>query len=155
MRTTLVVIHAVAGIVGLAAGIAALVPPRGVDRWRRARDLYAVCVGVLLAALIALVAIDWADLDTGSRIAFAGLTGLGVAMAVRLIMARRLARSQTTDWPQRYIGHIYFTYISLWVGFVVLPALELPMPQLAVPLSALVVLVVGHFSLRRYQSRLS
>lgn len=153
MRTTLVVIHAGAGIIGLAAGAAALVPPAGHDRWLRVRDLYAVCVGLLLAALLVLVVVDWADLDTGSRIAFTALGGLGVAMAVRLTLARRLAQARPAGWAERYLGHVYFTYISLWVGFVVLPALELPTPQLAVPLSALVVLVIGHFALRRFRRR--
>lgn len=40
MRSALVVIHASAGIAGLVSGLAALIPPRPVDRWRLLRRLY-------------------------------------------------------------------------------------------------------------------
>ena len=44
--------------------------------------------------------------------------------------------SDEPGWEGRYIGHVYFTYISLWMGFVILPTLDLPMPQVTVPVIA-------------------
>jgi hypothetical protein len=100
-----------------------------------------------------LVAMDWGDLDAGARIAFAGLSGLGAVMGYRIVRARQAALTRPERWQDRYIGHVYFTYISLWEGFVILPALNLPLPQLSVPAVALGVLLIGHTLISRYKSR--
>lgn len=154
MRTVLVLLHAAPGVIGLVAGLPALVPPRTGDRrtwWRR---VYAGCIATLLAVVVVLVAYDWADLEQGARLAFVGLIGLGAVMAYRLWRAHQLAAAGTPEWQDRYLGHVYFTYISLWVGFLVIPALATPLPQVAVPVVVVVVLVVGHLILARHRRRL-
>jgi hypothetical protein len=103
--------------------------------------------------LIALITVDLPDLDAGSRIAFTALTGLGVVMAYRLIRSRREASAQPEGWQERYIDHVYFTYISLWEGFVILPALNLPLPQVSVPVVTIGVLLIGHALIARYKTR--
>lgn len=159
MRTALVLLHAVPGVVGLLAGLLALSPPRPADRRHRWRQLYAVCIGVLLAGMVALVGYDWPELDTAARVAFTGLVGLGVVMAYRLWRAYQQARQdpppQQPQWRERYLGHVYFTYVSLWIGFLVVPALSFPLPQLTIPAAALAVLVTGHLLLNRYRRRLA
>jgi hypothetical protein len=154
LRTALVVIHAGAGVGGLLTGVFSLSPPRPTDNRRWVRLLYLLCIAILLASLVVLVWIDWDDLDVGSRVAFGALTGLGAVMAYRIARAHRLASAQEANWQERYIGHVYFTYISLWEGFVILPALNLPLPQLSVPLVAIAVLVVGHALITRYKARI-
>jgi hypothetical protein len=154
LRTVLVVIHASSGVGGLVTGLAALSPPRPADNrgwWRR---LYLLCIVILLGSLVALVAIDWNGLDTGSRVAFGALTALGAVMAYRIARAHRLASTQEANWQERYIGHVYFTYISLWEGFVILPALNLPLPQVSVPVVAIAVLLIGHALIARYKRRI-
>jgi peptidoglycan/LPS O-acetylase OafA/YrhL len=154
MRTALVVIHASAGLGGLVTGLAALSPPRPIDNRRWLRRLYLACIAILLASMVALVTIDWNGVDTGARAGFAALSALGGVMVYRLARAHREASRGEANWQERYIGHVYFTYISLWEGFVILPALNLPFPQLSVPLVAVAVLLIGHALLARHNARI-
>jgi hypothetical protein len=153
LRTVLVVIHASAGVGGLLTGLASLAPPRPADNRGWVRGLYLLCLVILLSSMVVLVAIDWSDLDAGGRIAFSALIALGALMAYRIVRARGEAAAQDADWQGRYIGHVYFTYISLWEGFVILPALNLPLPQVSVPLVAIAVLLIGHMLIARYKAR--
>jgi hypothetical protein len=153
LRTTLVVIHASAGIGGLLTGLASLSPPRPADHRTWSRLLYTLFIGILLASLVVLVALDWDGLDGGSRVAFSALIGLGAVIAYRLTRAYQVAWAGEGNWEERYINHVYFTYISLWEGFVILPALNLPLPQVTVPLVAIAVLLIGHMLIARYKRR--
>lgn len=154
LRSILVVVHAGAGIAGLLAGPWALAPPGPDDGRGWLRRAYRVCVALLFVSLVALIVVDWADLETGARIAFAALAGLAVAMLWRLALADRGARARPPGWRQRYVSHIYFTYISLWIGFGILPALNSPIPELLAPLVVVVALVVGGILVNRYKHRL-
>ena len=153
LRTVLVVVHAGAGIVGLVAGLGAVSPERPVGWRRRLRFAYQYCVGVLLAALIALVVVDWSSLKVGARLTFLGLAALGGVMAIRLYLAGRLQTSRPAGWQHRYIAHVYFTYVSLWIGFLILPAIRSPMPQLATPVVVAAVLLVGGVLVGRFRRR--
>jgi cobalamin synthase len=151
MRNILVVAHAGAGIAGLIAGLGSFAPPRDADGRSWVRWTYLALIAVMFVTLIALVAVDWEGLDTTARIAFTALAGLAAVMMLRIVLALRVASSREPGWEGRYIGHVYFTYISLWMGFVILPALNLPMPQLTVPVIAVVVLLIGRALLGRYK----
>ena len=107
----------------------------------------------MFVTLIALIVLDWEGLDTTARVAFTALTGLAAVMMLRSVLAARVVSSREPGWEGRYIGHIYFTYISLWMGFVILPALNLPMPQVTVPVIAAAVLVTGQTLVGRYKRR--
>lgn len=153
LRDVLVIIHASAGIAGLLTGLAAIPPHPPQHRLRRLRLVYPVCVGVLLVSLIALLVVDWPNLETGARLAFGGLAGLGAVMAVRGGLATRESTRRTPGWEGRYVAHVYFTYIALWVGFLVLPALRLPYPQVSAPLVVVATLAVGHVLVTKYRRR--
>jgi hypothetical protein len=84
---------------------------------------------------------------------FVGLAGLGVVMVGRLALAWRAARSGRAGWQERYIGHVFFTYVSLWVGFLIVPALNSPAPVVAVVLVVVTVPIVGIVLLSRYKRR--
>jgi hypothetical protein len=151
LRTTLVVIHAASGVGGLITGWASLSPPRPGDGrgwWRR---LYVACIAILVASMVVLVAIDWTSLDGVARVAFGGLIVLGAVMTYRIFRARGEASARVAGWEGRYFDHVAFTYISLWEGFLILPALNLPFPQVSVPAVAVGVFVVAHWLLTRYR----
>lgn len=155
LRTVLVVIHAGAGIAGLVVGLSAIAPepPRG---WLRLlRRAYLPCVAVLLASLAALLVVDWGGLATGVRLAFGGLAGLGAVMVIRLVLAQREVAAQRAGWQGRYIDHVAFSYIALWVGFLVLPALNLPYPQFTVPAVVVAVIGTGALLVSRYRRRVT
>ena len=153
IRTVLVVIHAGAGIAGLATGIPSFALPRGGDGRSWVRWVYLACIAIMFVTLIALVVLDWEGLDTTARVAFTALTGLAAVMMLRIVLAARVVSSHEPGWEGRYIGHVYFTYISLWMGFVVLPALNLPMPQVTVPVIAAAILLTGQTLVGRYKRR--
>lgn len=153
LRTVLVIVHAGSGVVGLLAGPLSLSPPKPGDGRGWLRLLYLVCIAILLVSLVVLIAVDWSDLEVAARIAFSGLTGLGAVMAYRIVRSRQEASVQAGDWQERYIGHVYFTYVSLWIGFVIIPALNLPLPQVTVPLVAIAALVIGNVLIARYKRR--
>jgi hypothetical protein len=152
-RTILVLVHAGAGIAGLLAGLASFAPPRNADGRSWVRWIYLACIAGMFVTLIALVAVDWEGLDTTARVAFTALTGLAAVMMLRIVLAIRVASSRGAGWEGRYISHVYFTYISLWMGFVILPALNLPFPQVTVPVIAVVVLLIGQMLVGRYKRR--
>lgn len=112
-------------------------------------------MAVLLATLISLVSLDWSSLGSVSRAAFSALTVLGVVMLTRLYLAGGEARGRAAGWERRHIDHVYFTYVSLWIGFLVLPILNLPLPEVCVPLTVIAVLAAGHMLLNRYKRGMS
>lgn len=154
MRTVLVILHAAPGVVGDLTGLLALSPPRPTDRRRGWRLAYPVCIAMLIAGLGALLLYDWSELDTPARMAFTGLVGLAAVMAFRLWRANREASSRRDGWPKRYVNHVYFTYIALWIGLLIVPAINSPFPLAAVPLVVVVALSVGHVLVTRYKRRL-
>lgn len=151
LRTLLVVLHASAGVSGLLLGLAAFAPRPG--RPEAVRIAYLGCIGLLLLSLFALIAIDWPELAAGARIAFSALAALAVVMAYRLVRALVEATAMSEGWQRRYIDHLFFGYISLWIGFLVVPALNLPYPQVVIPIVALGALALGRFLVARYQKR--
>lgn len=153
LRTVLVVLHASAGVSGLLLGLAAFAPRPG--RPDAVRVAYLSSIGLLLLSLFALIAIDWHELATGARIVFSALAALAVVMAYRLVRAVAEAAAMSDGWQRRYIDHIFFGYVSLWIGFLVLPASNLPYPQVVVPVVALGTLALGRVLVARYQKHVS
>jgi hypothetical protein len=152
-RSAVVVIHAAVGICGLIAGLAAMAPPGPDDGLTWLRSLYATCLTVVLVTLVVLLAADWNNLDTGARGAFGALAGLAAVMVYRITRAYEVAGTRDDDWREQYIRHVYFTYIGLWEGFVIVLALRLPYPHLWVPLIVIAVLLVGGTLIDRYEAR--
>ncbi|WP_116050455.1 hypothetical protein [Amycolatopsis palatopharyngis] len=154
VTTTLIAVHAGAGILGLLTGPVTMRPdvPPGPLRWLS--RIYLASLAVLLVSMVALIAVDWTGLDIGARLAFTGLAGLGAVIVYRIVQAGRESARRLPGWQRRYVAHVYFTYVSLWIGFLVLPALNLPLPYIAVPAVVLLVLAVGHVLVTGYQKRL-
>ena len=87
--------------------------PRGGDGRSWVRWVYLACIAIMFVTLIALVVLDWEGLDTTARVAFTALTGLAAVMMLRIVLAARGGSSREPGWEGRYIGHVYFTYISI------------------------------------------
>jgi|SRR5262245_5332782 len=155
LRNVVVVVHAGSGIIGLLAGLWAVAPPHPDDGRGWARRLYLGCLATLFVSLVVLIVADWSDLDNGGRIAFTALAGLAAFMLWRLILADREGRTRSPGWQQRYVTHVYFTYVALWIGFLILPAVNSPIPYLAAPLVVVVALVLGGRLIGRYKRQLA
>lgn len=154
-RQILVLIHACSGLLGLIVGVAVFAPPDSKRDPRRSwRLAFAGLIVVLTASLMALIVTDWPALATGARLAFTGLAGLAGVMLIRVWMAHRLVGSRKPGWSRRYVGHIYFAYVSLWVGFAIIPALRSPAPGVWIPIAVAGVLSVGTVLIRRHERRI-
>ncbi|MCI0544417.1 MAG: hypothetical protein L0Z49_08235 [Actinobacteria bacterium] len=154
-REALVAIHASSGILGLVVGLVVIPPPAtGRGRPLLWRAVYGVVLVVLFVSLLALIVTDWNGLETGSRLAFSGLAVLAGFMLIRIYLAHRLAAGRSPGWEHRYLDHVYFTYISLWVGLAIIPALRSPNPGLWIPITAGSVLAIGTALIHRYQRRI-
>lgn len=135
-------------------GLPVITPPTSARSRRRWAHVYLAAVGVLVASLLALVAVDWGGLEVGARVAFSGLAVLGGVMMYRLLRAGREATARRPGWRARYVDHVYFTYVSLWIGLAILPALRSDRPELLVPVAVAGVLGAGHLLIHAYTRRL-
>ena len=153
-RQVLVAVHAGSGVAGLVVGLTVFAPPRTTRTRRPWRASYNLLLVVLVVSLVALIATDWPDLETGTRIAFSALALLGGVMLTRIYLAQRLAGSREPGWERRYVSHVYFTYVSLWVGFAIIPALRSGNPGLWIPVVVAAVLTAGTLLIHRYERRI-
>lgn len=153
IRTLLVSLHAGGGVAGLLLGLW-LLAPAAADRRRWLRLGYWLCLTVLVGTLVPLIALDWPDLPTGARVGFLALLGLAGVMVYRLARAEHERRTRAGGWDGRYVDHVYFTYVALWIGFLIVPALNLPLPAVSAPLTGVAVLAVGNVLLAAYKRRL-
>jgi hypothetical protein len=151
-HTVLIALHALAGVVCFAAGVLSL-PLSTTASWRF--RTYAIALAALLVFMAAVVALDWPDLDTGTRIVFLALSGLGGYMVWRVVHAKALLDRRGDQWRPRYLDDVGFTLIALFDGFAIIAALDLGAPGWLVALIAVAGVVVGHLTLRHVKARLS
>jgi len=140
-NTVFVTVHASAAVVAFAAGLASL-------RSGRFLAAYRIAVGLMAAALVPAVLVDWADTDPVARGAFTGLIGLAAAMVVRAELAARslsAARRPTVA----YVEHVGFTLISLAVGFVVVSGIRLGAPAWLVAAIGVGIVLAGRSAVGR------
>lgn len=78
--------------------------------------------------LVAVVAVDWGRLDRIGRIVCGALTLFAFYISWRGWRALRDRQQQAAGWEQGYVDDVGFTLISLFVGFVIVAALDLGAP---------------------------
>ncbi len=153
LHDALLAVHICAGAVGLFVGLFALRPPTPGDKRDSLRWLYAISLVVLVVAVAGAIPAEWSELGTTTRVVFVGLCGLGAFMLVRIYLGFRLARQRSGSWQGPYMNHVYFTYISLWEGFVIIAILGSELPGWLVPVGMVAILLLGGFAINRYQRR--
>jgi hypothetical protein len=147
VNTVFVSLHAVAATVAFAAGLTAL--PAG-----RLVRVHLGAVGVMAAALVPAVLVDWAATPAGARIAFAALSALAVVVVVRSALAVRGRPQVTGGASAAYLGHLGFALIALADGFAVVATLRAGLPVPVVAGLALGVVAVGHVGIGLLRRRL-
>ena len=127
LHTVLIYGHALGGLVAFGLGCLVLRPQRQEES--AVFRAYFVSLWAMVALLALVVSVDWAALPPVSRMTFGGLTLLALYTGLRGWQARRLLSSQissqTADWQSDYVGHVGFTLISLFDGFVIVGALDM------------------------------
>lgn len=125
LHTVLIYGHALGGLVAFGLGCFVLRPTlKASARFR----VYLFALWAMVLLLVAALAVTWPDLPQASRFAYSALGLLALYTGTRGTQARRLLRTQTPGWRGTYIGHVGFTLISLFDGFVIVGALDLNAP---------------------------
>ncbi len=147
-HTVLIAAHTAVGLAAFAAGWLALTR-------RSYFTVYFWSLIFLVAFLAAVVAVDWAGLDSASRTVFAALTALGGYMIWRAVQARQLQQATSLQQRARRIDHIGFTLVALFDGFVIIAALDLGAPAWLAIVIAAAGIAAGHTTLRRLKRQLA
>lgn len=151
-HTLFIVIHAVTATVALLAGCVVIARPalgRGALFGTYWWSLVAMQVFLVLA-----IAVEWAILDTVTRVIFTALAVLGLVMLWSADQGRRIRPTDTSVRPSaRYVDRLGFTLISLFDAFIVVFVLNSGAPVWAVVAAGVLIAVVGHFVLVAVRAR--
>ena len=153
MHTTMIVLHAAAGVTAFAAGCLALSPPAAERRGQWLFRLYLASLWLMVVFMVGAMAAHWRQLDTVEQAVFGGLLLLGLFMAWRGWAAWRLLRGREGAWRLPYMEHVGFTLIALWDGFVIVLAVDLGAPIWLVLVLAVLGVVAGNRALHRVEAR--
>jgi hypothetical protein len=154
LRTVLLSPHVAGGVVGLILGIFALRPPADDSRTRLGvRRAYLASLAVLTLFLAALVVEDWSGQNAAKRAIFGGLTAFAFLVLARAVLALRAERQRPPSWRSVYMNHVYFTYISLWEGLLIVGLLDLSAPPWLVGAVAVGLVFVGARLFHRFERR--
>jgi hypothetical protein len=153
LHTTMIVLHAAAGVTAFAAGCLALSPPAAERRAPLRLPLYLASLWLMVAFMAGAMAAHWRQLATAEQAVFGGLLLLGLFMAWRGWAAWRLLRTREGAWRLPYMEHVGFTLIALWDGFVIVLAVDLGAPVWLVLVLAVLGVVAGNRALHRVEAR--
>jgi hypothetical protein len=153
LHTTMIVLHAAAGVVAFVAGCLALFPPGDNRRAPQVFQVYLVSLGLMIVFLVGAMAAHWQQLSTAERVIFSGLFLLALYMGWRALSARGLLGRRSEQWRLPYMEHIGFTLIALWDGFVIVLAIDLGAPGWLVIVLAVLGVVVGNRALHWAEAR--
>ena len=152
LHTVLLSFHVAGGVLGLVLGLFAIRPPLDEGFRLGIRRAYLASLVVLAVFLAALVAVDWSPrLDSTQRIVFGALTGFAFFILARDILSFRVARRRPPDWQPKYMNHVYFTYVSLWEGLVIVTLGDLNAAPWLIAVVAVGLILLGATLFRHYQ----
>ncbi|MGH3099213.1 MAG: hypothetical protein ACRDMV_24785 [Streptosporangiales bacterium] len=146
LHVWLIGLHALAGVAAFAAGCVAL-------RRRSWFAVYLWSLVLLVAFLAADVAATWGGLGVALRALFVAFLGLGAYMVWRALRARALLATGEGPRSPSYLGHVGFTLVGLFDGFVVIGVLDLGAPGWLCAVFGVGVAVAGHLTLRTLKNR--
>jgi hypothetical protein len=154
LHVVLIVLHASLATIAFGIGCSLLVAfPRSAASPRLIAFYASMFVAV--AALLAVVVVDWAGLPVVQRVVFGGLCLLGLYLLFRTERARSTLAHQHARWREGFTGHIGFVLISLFDAFCIVFAVDLQLsPFVVVPVAVLAV-VVGSLAIRRVTRRVA
>lgn len=140
LHTVLIYGHALGGLVAFGLGCFVLRP--GLKESAVFRS-YFFALWAMVILLVAALGVTWYELPQASRLAYSALGLLALYTGVRGVQARRLLHKQMSGWRGAYIGHVGFTLISLFDGFVIVGALDMNAPGWLVGTIGVLGVVIG------------
>lgn len=129
LHNILIGIHAFGGSCQFVAGCLLLVPSFKVQTHHRyLLSLFLIFLALMLVPLLAVIAVDWPELETAERVIFPALGVLALYMAFRAFQAYQILSKGPTGWRKGFTDHVGFNLISLFDGFVIVTAINLGAP---------------------------
>ena len=152
LHIILITIHACVAIVSFIFGFIVLRPPskQGVSPLYR---VFIIALWLMVLSLIAVVCVDWIQLNMASRIVFGTLTLFAIYIGWRGWRASYQFRTRHGAWKKKYIDDIGFTLIALFDGFAIIFVLDLGAPVWAAVTTGVLAVFVGRFSLARFKKQ--
>jgi hypothetical protein len=151
LHDLLIYAHATAGLIAFAIGCLILRPHP--QRALGMFNIYFVSLWGMVALLIAVVLVDWNELEQTSRLVYGGLSLLGLYTGWRSWQARRVLERRSPSWHGAYVDHVGFTLISLFDGFVIVSSLDLNAPSWLVGVVGVFGIIVGRSVIIRVRER--
>lgn len=145
VHAALITLHATTGLVALAAGSLSVRRPAYVR-------VYLWSLVACIVLLAAAVAIDWNELDDGSRALFAAFGALGAYMIWRAARASAHLPSTVHERPA-YLDRIGFTLVALVDAFLVILVLDLGAPIWLVVTAGVLGAAAGHRTITMLKRR--
>ncbi len=149
LHATLIAVHALAGIVGFVLGCLILRPLSHREGTVIVFRAYQAAILLMLTFLVLVVAVDWTELSGVTQGVYVALSLLGGYTAWRAWHAGIARATQSSNWQATYIEDIGFTLITLFVGFVIIAAIDLGAPAWAVGLVAVLGVATGRWAIGR------
>jgi hypothetical protein len=87
--------------------------------------------------------VDWPTFDSTQQVVFGALAVLAAVIAARVWLGFRALRDTSAGSRERYMDHLYFGYVSLWEGFVIVGLIDLGAPGWLVAAIAVGLLILG------------
>lgn len=142
LHTTLIALHALAGVVCFIAG-SVVVSSRKHLSTRRLFQLYLWSLISMVVFLAGAMVAWWTVYTSIEQVIFVGLFALGLYMLYRGFRSRSLLQTQQRQGGSTPIQHIGFTLISLFEGFIIVTFINLQTPAWIVALVAVLGVIVG------------
>jgi hypothetical protein len=154
-HTLLITLHAISGAAAFLVG--ALVLPRRAWTIPSAFHVlvYLVTLWLMVLFLVVVVGVDWHTLDSVTRALYAALSALAVYTGWRGWQAQRELERRADGWRARYVDDVGFTLITLFVGFVVISALDLGAPGWVAAGIGLIGVLVGRRGVEEAKTRVA
>lgn len=147
LHAVFIAAHAASGLVALAPGLIQIHPhTQDVSTVFR---LYLGTLWLMILFLIAVVWIDWINLDQTSRIVFGALMIFAFYVGWRGLQALQNLCSQSVGWKESYVENVGFTLIALFDGFIVIGPLDLNAPIWPILLIGALGVLVGRSGVGR------
>jgi len=148
IRETLIGLHAVGGGIAFIAGARVLVPPTGHHAHRRwLFTTFLAALAWMIGFLLAVVAIDWPQLEAQQRAVYGGLCLLALYMGWRAWGARQALVLRSEGWRRRYLTCMGFNLVALFEGFVIVAAIDLGMQGWLVAIIAVLGILIGRWAI--------
>jgi hypothetical protein len=143
---TFIAVHAVAGTLALAAGVA-------VVGWRTLFGVYFWSLIVMAVTLVGGVATGWPSEPVGTNVVFSALIVLAAFMVLQGVQARSVWRAVPGRTSARLLDPVGFTLISLFDGFVIVAVLTRGGPVWLAVAAGVLGVVVGRAAMHRATAR--